>query len=1231
LHRFKCTMLLCALVLAALLGSGGVFASDPPAADAAPAQGQTVPATAAADSQPQSAATPAAPGAVQTPAAQAPKVDVPTPITPAPVVVPSSIVPAILPAPNSAAPAATAVLAAGALAAVAAPAQATATGATATPTGPAAVTAATVAAPAASPATAASTAPAAAGSGQPSATPSPSAATAGSGPSLLNSDSQETRGGLNRLFSRWHLFQGLQISGNNSMTVQRNMLQGSESAFEGQQWDSGSFVRQSSLHLEGPIWNRVGFQADFSASGYGPTTTRTVIGYVSDNTAVYYGDLNIQLGGNEFANFSESLKGWQLDQRLPDHGLFRAFSSKENAFVQNQSFVGNNTSGPYFLSFTPIIDGSEVVKVDEVPQKFGKDYTLDYDTGQLYFQPVGGPTKIIPATSTISVSYQSSGYGQAASTLSGWRLEMPLDDKRLLVGVTKLSHQSAVGGSNDTAGYHQDEYNGSGSTGPFTTTYRPILANGTQVVYSGKSETIDQPLVVLVDGVEQQETVDYTSYRSIGEIIFLHSVPPTSLVIVQYYYSLTNTASSGNQDVTAVDMSYKVSKNLSLRTDFAHSVGGSSGGDGSAFSSSLAYTKPNLNVQLNYHDMQPTFSFIDSVGFQTVEKGTDVTVDWRPTPYLTLHDARSDMRSGSGLAFGYSGYGSSSSTTTTTTTTDTSLDIATAHNNFDIRLSLPKLPSLDFSTDTMSNGATSSAGASTYTTRSLHVQYQPAGKPFSISWQGSTTDQSYAGLAGSGSTGSGTKQTMLNLSFNPGTKLSISASFGNNTSEDTTGQTQSSSQSRQLTLRYTPTERLSFNFTESSTNSTGIVTSGLYDSSLGSTSDTSGTTSYSDDSTRMTVTFHPSQKLTLDYSTGRRLYNSTGSVGYLANSNETTNNLNLTYQVSQAMSLTLGRTIDDTQYLDANAGSMTNNMLTVGLNYKVPKSHWGLGLSYNSQSGTSPTYIGFGSAQVMKIVPTDLTDLEARLSLETGKKSSLSATFGISNYDSGYSAFTKNQTQISWQYRMSDDTNLSFGYSYIRYLNRLSASGMPSDTTVDPASMDYITNTVMLTLSTNFQSGLGGSASSSGGAGVGPGGYGAGSANTFGGYSAGIGGFNGPGAGSSSMSAASGSAFGASGSNGFNTGLPGESITPIGAGLTSQTGTGFYSTGASQAGFKIGLGEFQQQATSSTGTTGPLGMGGMQGPSMPNMAGGIGGPQGPGMLGASADWQDLNDGISLWW
>ncbi len=119
------------------------------------------------------------------------------------------------------------------------------------------------------------------------------------------------------------------------------------------------------------------------------------------------------LGDNPYASFRKSLKGIHTKSNLGGGITLDTFYSQEHGIVRRETIRGNDTPGPYWLRYAPVLDGSETVKVDEQPQVLGVDYTLNYDTGMLEFDTVTNGPRIIPSTSTISVSYQSARPGNA--------------------------------------------------------------------------------------------------------------------------------------------------------------------------------------------------------------------------------------------------------------------------------------------------------------------------------------------------------------------------------------------------------------------------------------------------------------------------------------------------------------------------------------------------------------------------------------------------------------------------------------------------------------------------------------------------------------------------------------------------------------------------------------------------------------------------------------------------
>lgn len=973
--------------------------------------------------------------------------------------------------------------------------------------------------------------------------------------------------GLQRLFKKWGLFQGVQVSGQNRLTLREDMIKGSAGSFTGQRWDTGTLQRQTSLHLEGPVFKEFGFRADLSASGWGPSYSRWVVGYVGNDTELYLGDLNINLRGNEFASFSKNLKGWQVDQKLPHDGLLRAFRSKEKGFTRNQTMVGNDTSGPYFLTYTPIIGGSERIKVDEQPQRLGVDYRIDYQTGELWFAPVDGPPKIIPSTSTISVSYVASGYFGSPGTLSGLRAEMPLMNGKMRVGLTLLNQSRPAAGGGDTVGYQEDYYQGSGSTGPFDTNFRPIVADGAQVTYNGKTQTLEHSLVVLVDNVEQHEGVDYDSYREIGRVIFRRAVPPTSLVKIQYYYDLSSTTPSASTEVTGLDLGYRISDNLALRADLARSSGGSSGQPGGALSILLNYARPNLTASTEYRDMDSTFSFMDTTGFRRQEKGLTVNLQWQPTRRISLSNRYSSMKSGQGLSFGYSGYGGGygfrtggggsygggygggyyGMQTAQSGTSTSTLGISTKKNDLDLRLDFSGWPSLNITHQTMSNSG-GSLGGSNYTSTSLRLNHRFSER-LNLNASLARTKQNYAGTSSADDDdlteprGSSTNQRLVSIEYRPTDTLSLSANLGGNRSAGQ-GTTVNASHSNnvRLSARWQPSDRLSINLDRTSSQSTGRVTSGFYGGFPGSgysgypgtggggwpgpiaggggtypyqaddnSDEEEAQTRYEDSSTSLDINYRPTDTISLNFNTRRRQYTSGGGAGYLADSDQRSHSLSLSWRASEALTVSSSLSRDHLNFLQQGRGAVSNNMLTVGLNYQPPGQRWGAGINMNRMSGSSPTYIQVGSHQHSRMVSTSLFDLSSSLNYRLNDSASLYARASLSDFTSGYSAFNRNRAELGLAYQLNDTSDLNFGYRFEKYLAGKVDSPFYAYTGAAMQSQDYAANTFMLSFQTHFTGG-----SSTGQSFAGPratfggpsyGSYGGGPPNlaTFGGYQAGFG------------------------------------------------------------------------------------------------------------------------------
>lgn len=1073
---------------------------------------------------------------------------------------------------------------------------------------------------------------------------------------------------LERMFKDWGLFQGLQITGTNDFTFQQNMVQGSASAYEGQRWDTDPFIRRSSLSLEGPIWKDFSFKADFSSSGYGPTYNRWILGYVTGSTALYYGDLNIDLSGNQFASFSKPVKGWQLDQKI-GKGLARVFYSKEKAITRFQTIPGNNTSGPFFLSYTPVMQGTEVVKVNERVMEFGTDYRLDYDTGQLWFEVEGRPPTIIPDTSTITVSYQSAGFQSSQGTLSGARVLMPFMDDRLQIGLTYLKQDRGGGGSaRDTVGYQEDIFNGSGSTGPFDVNFRPIIANGSNVVYQGQQQIIQQALVVLVDNVEKAEGVDYDSYRQIGRIIFRGSVPPTSLVEIHYYYDLSSSLPATNNNVMGLDLLYHFSPKLSLQAEWGRSNGGLTTNSGDALRMNLNYTGEKFKVITEYRDIAPTFTFLDSVGFYRQDKGLDIGVNWQPHEHVAVSVRRSDLKTSQGYSFGYSPYGGyggnygggdyysqSASRGVTTQQTDgedvPSLDIKSQRTDVEVRLDFPNLPTLAFQREQLNNvGGTT--GDSRYSSNNVTFNWSPSGKPYSLSGNFYKTNQAYVGVDADESRGSDTTQLQWSASYRPSEKLAISFNQGRNSSV-AVGQTdRSTSGTDQLSVHWSPSSKIDVNYDLTRTDSLGSVSSGFYGGTYGGggygggigggyyppgddDSDEPTENRYADNSQRLSVRFSPTQKLSFDMSMMKRKYTSGGTVGYLADSNQSTTSLNANYMFSESLSFNVAWTKDQMAFLEEGRGNVANNTMSFGANWRQPNSPWGFNLNYSKIDGSSPTYTGFGSNQHMHIVQNNMSDITGRITYALSEDSELGITGQLSDYAGGYANFNRQQLEVGYSRKLNSFANLTFGYRFSRNITKGLDDPRYGNTSLVPQNQNYLANTFMVTIGTQFSSGIGGGNNNNGFSNFG----GSSSMSGFGGYRPGTSNWN--------MGGSYGSNYGNSYGNGYGGGFNNLSVfgnNPMGSGYSSpfgNTGSNYGSFGnqgsygnyrpqgyemfgngfGGQGGFNSGLGDISGRQQN--GGIDQLNMG------RPGMPGQPGMQDGQGL--EIEDWQALDDLYSTWW
>ncbi|MFH1347632.1 MAG: hypothetical protein ABIH22_02975 [Candidatus Margulisiibacteriota bacterium] len=122
-----------------------------------------------------------------------------------------------------------------------------------------------------------------------------------------------------------------------------------------------------------------------------------------DEHMLTFGDFTASFTGNEFATVTKRLDGMMYLGKRPNYDIVFVPAAKSMSQLQSrQEQSGNNTHGPYSLGHGFILEGSERIELNNVLQARGKDYTIDYFEGKIYFN------RILNKTDTFAYSYEYS-------------------------------------------------------------------------------------------------------------------------------------------------------------------------------------------------------------------------------------------------------------------------------------------------------------------------------------------------------------------------------------------------------------------------------------------------------------------------------------------------------------------------------------------------------------------------------------------------------------------------------------------------------------------------------------------------------------------------------------------------------------------------------------------------------------------------------------------------------
>ncbi|MCW3097996.1 MAG: hypothetical protein JWL77_3614 [Chthonomonadaceae bacterium] len=898
-------------------------------------------------------------------------------------------------------------------------------------------------------------------------------------------------GGLGDWWSRMEQKTNSKItaSGHQTLSLRYDSVSGSQSSYQDSQYNgqgSNGIYNDTQLDVDATLFNALHYHTQISNSPYrNANDNRVKLDYNTKAVRVEWGDFNPTMAGNSLIDFNRSLHGIQVTNHWGTNLKTTMLYSQTTAQTRTIVISGNGSTGPYYVYGGQIVDGSAHVRVDnkDMVQGADKDYTLDLYTGQLNFTH----GNVILPTSTIAVSFEALDYSNSKGTIYGARTEF-IPNHAAVFGLTYLTQTSPT---SSTTTQRTEPTHGFGAPNWYSTAApidlsKPIVVtiDGNLVPPAPKGSTGTGPAgTYLVD-----TTTLYTNRFYVNL-----AVPSTSIVQIQYYPYDPNPV-PGNRSIMGLDGRFALGKlgNVTLESAFSglSLTGQTYGGQALQMIANLTPFK-NLHTRLTVKDVSPTFSSIQSPGFNQNEKSVTLdgdyqaskrlgfTFNWekakRPSYNSTgttaslvsagnddygqysiganyrLNSAATLALNRTNLATTYILGGSSSNTSDTVSFNYTkgqlNLQAALANNASNV---VSTYAQLGLPPPTGSTNAFLNSDSSTQTKR-ISTQWQP------LKWL--TLGGSYSDNAiRSNSTGTNLNTDARDTAFDADFRLIRNLHVHYNYDLSDSGNANA--------LATTTTTGLGGTGTLGGGGiNNGLGGTGNYSGGLGTgISNTYGATSFGGRSqtNRVTVDYNPRPGMQVGFHV-----NQSSSLGdYQYNSNTNGVGASFNWDLSKRIHLNAVYEVQKLAYTNSAGGSNTNTSV-LSLNGRPFGGKLEVELSYqssNTQSAFNTTgTTGTTSTSTLTDTSSDLTALRLGLSYRISRKQSI-FTEMTSSISSGSYANTESYLSFGMDYDLTQQLGFRFGW---QFRNR-AYGNVTGATTGTTSNLNYSANSLLAEFNLHF-------------------------------------------------------------------------------------------------------------------------------------------------------------------
>jgi hypothetical protein len=412
----------------------------------------------------------------------------------------------------------------------------------------------------------------------------------------------------------------IQISGRRTLGVHMHTVSGDQEAFNSLNYfgQGGSrFTDTGHVTLIGnQVLGVLNFNMTLTDDRFrDPQSKRIWLDYKKDGFQVGYGDLTSAslLNTNDFARYTKTLSGATVGYNK-GRFAFKALRTESKSSARTRSLQGGNSTGPYFLGDSQIVNDSEEIKVDGVTMKQGQDYTINYQSGSITFV-----SRVIPPTSTILASYETLGFNNTPGVVQGAGLAYDMG-KFGRLGLTALEQRTGGGtGLNSRT----DRFQGyESATSPYILDFEPLPS---------------RPIIVKVNGILQTLNVDYVFGKDANQntiysiIFFLRPIPAINEVSVTYTPKPTQTI-DGDRRVLGFDYRLPLGNKQGF-IQYSQAMGELQNGvnplSGTARGIKGEYKLGDYQLRAGWRDVPSSFVGVESRGFNRNEKAVDLGVEYR--------------------------------------------------------------------------------------------------------------------------------------------------------------------------------------------------------------------------------------------------------------------------------------------------------------------------------------------------------------------------------------------------------------------------------------------------------------------------------------------------------------------------------------------------------------------------------------------------------------------------